>query len=173
MKILIDGRLYGPEHTGNGRYTMNLIQELAKFDKKNTYVVLLREKYFRTLKFPPNWKKVKADFKHYSIDEQIKLPFIVKKYKPDLAHFPHFNVPVFYFGKFVVTIHDMTMHTIKGKDATTRRPFFYRLWGLAYHLAFAKAIYASQKVIVPSQAVKSEILNYYKVKQDKIKVVYE
>jgi hypothetical protein len=30
MKILLDARFYGLEHAGLGRYTMNLVQELAK-----------------------------------------------------------------------------------------------------------------------------------------------
>ncbi|MFC1625535.1 glycosyltransferase [Patescibacteria group bacterium] len=173
MIILIDARLYGPEHTGNGRYTMNLISELTKLDKKNKYLLLLRKKYYKKLKLPPNWTKILADFKHYSLTEQIKLPFIINKSKPDLVHFPHFNIPIFYFGKYIVTIHDMTMHKFRGKDATTRKLPLYQLWRLGYYLSFAKAVYGSKRIIVPSEAVKQEILSFYKVNQGKVKVVYE
>src|SRR3990167_4359918 len=110
MKILIDARLYGPKNTGNGRYTMNLLTNLAKIDHKNHYIILLRKEEFENLVFPSNWVKVLADFKHYSFEEQFKLPIIVWRCKPDIVHFPHFNVPLFYFGKYVVTIHDLIMH---------------------------------------------------------------
>ena len=100
MKILIDARLFGPSHTGNGRYTKELIENLAKIDSENNYVILLRKETFDKINLPSNFTKVLADFKHYSFEEQFKLPFLILKYKPNLVHFPHFNVPLFYFGKF-------------------------------------------------------------------------
>src|SRR3990167_9619406 len=101
MRIVIDARLYGLENAGLGRYTMNLVQELAKLDKENEYVVLLRKKYFNELKLPRNWQKIEADFRHYSLTEQLKLPKMIKNIKPDLVHFPHFNIPLFFRGKYV------------------------------------------------------------------------
>ena len=173
MKILIDARLFGPEHTGNGRYTMNLIDNLVKVDTKNDYIVLLRRDNYDKSSFPQNWKKVVADFKHYSFSEQFKLPFLISKYKPDVVHFPHFNVPLFYFGKYIVTIHDLIMHKFTGGEATTRRFPVYQIWRLGYHIAFLKAIFGSVKIIVPSQTVKNEVIEYYKVDPKKIVVTYE
>ena len=40
MKILIDGRLYGLENAGLGRYLINLVDQLSKLDSKNEYVLL-------------------------------------------------------------------------------------------------------------------------------------
>ena len=65
MRILIDGRLYGLENAGLGRYLINLVNELGKLDAKNNYVLLLRKKYFDGLSLPSNWRKVLADFGHY------------------------------------------------------------------------------------------------------------
>jgi glycosyltransferase involved in cell wall biosynthesis len=165
--------MYGPENTGNGRYTMNLVEELAKTDKDNKYVVLLRRNYYDSLKLPENWEKVLADFRHYTFTEQFKLPFLIYKHKPDLVHFPHLNVPILYFGKFVVTIHDIIMHKFRGGSATTRPFPIYQIWRLGYHLSFLKAVYGSQKIIVPSSAVKSELVDFYKLDGNKINVVYE
>lgn len=173
MKILIDGRLYGPENTGNGRYTMNMVSELSKLDKSNSYILLLRKKHFDNLALPDNWLKVLADFKHYSFEEQIKLPFLILKYKPDLVHFPHLNVPILYFGKYIVTIHDMIMHKFKGGEATTRPFPLYQIWRLGYYLSFLKAVMGSARIIVPSGAVKKEIQDYYKIDSGKIVPIYE
>jgi glycosyltransferase involved in cell wall biosynthesis len=173
MKILLDARMYGPRHTGNGRYTMNLVMELAAIDKTSEFIILLRKDNYSDVKLPVNWTKVLADFKHYSLEEQIKLPFIISKYKPDLVHFPHFNVPILYFGKFIVTIHDLIMHKFKGGEATTRKFPLYQLFRLGYYLSFAKAVYGSRKVIVPSRAVKNDLLKYYKINKEKVEVVYE
>ncbi len=173
MKILLDGRFYGLENAGLGRYTMNLIDSLNGLDSKNSYVLLLRKKYFDNLKVPKNWEKVEADFKHYGADEQVKLPKLINKYNPDITHFLHFNVPINFKGKYLVTIHDMIMHRQSGRDATTLSYPVYLVKRLMYKKVFSSAVLNSQKIIVPSEFVKKEIVNYFKVPQEKVVVTYE
>lgn len=173
MKILLDARLYGPENTGLGRYVMNLVENLAKIDRRNSYSILLRKKYFDRLNFPSRWKKVLADFRHYSLAEQITLPKIISEIKPDVVHFPHFNVPISFSGKFVVTIHDILMHKQKGLEATTLNPVSYFVKRLGYKLVFGHAVKRAAKVIVPSSFVKKEVGDYYKLDKDKLVVTYE
>lgn len=173
MKILIDARLYGLENAGLGRYLVNLIDELASTDKKNKYVLLLRKRYFKELSVPENWEKVLADFRHYSFVEQARLPKIISKHDPDITHFPHFNVPLSFRGKYVVTIHDILMHGQKGRRATTLPAPLYYLKRIGYHRVFRKAVCESEKVIVPSKFVKKELINYYNIEEEKITVTYE
>jgi len=173
MKIAIDARLYGLENTGIGRYTMGLIRGLAQIDKKNSYFILLREKYFRSLNLPANWQKVKAKFRHYSFAEQYKLPKLLKDLRVDLTHFVHFNVPVTYKDPFVVTIHDLLMHRQKGLAATTLPAPIYFLKRMGYKHVFKAAVNNSTKIVVPSKAVKEEIEKYYKMPEEKVVVTYE
>ena len=173
MKILFDARLYGPENTGLGRYVMNLVDNLAKIDRRNSYTILLRKKYFDRLNFPAKWKKVLADYRHYSLAEQINLPKTISQTKPNIVHFPHFNVPIFYSGRFVVTIHDILMHRQKGLEATTLNPVSYLIKRLGYKFVFGRAVKAATKVIVPSSFVKKEVADYYKLDKDKLVVTYE
>jgi glycosyltransferase involved in cell wall biosynthesis len=172
MKILLDARFYGLEHAGLGRYTMNLVEELAQLDKKNDYVILLRQKYFDELKLPKNWKKVKVNAKHYTIREQANLPLTIRKYKPDLVHFLHSNIPIFYRGKFIVTIHDMTMYN-QGIDATTLPLPLYLAKRIPFKMVYRKAVYESQTIITPSQAVKDELIERFKISEKKVVVTYE
>jgi glycosyltransferase involved in cell wall biosynthesis len=173
MKILIDARLYGPENAGLGRYLSNLILELSKIDSENEYVLLLRKKYFESLDLPKNWKKVLADFRHYSFKEQLLLPGIIQKESPDLVHFPHFNVPLLYNGRYVVTIHDLLMHSQTGLAATTLSAPSYFIKRLAYRLVFDRAAKKSSAVIVPSVAVKDELEIEYKGVSEKTSVTHE
>lgn len=174
MKILIDARLYGPMHTGNGRYTQNLVENLAKIEVKNKYTILLRKENVDKVNLPSNWTKVVADFKHYSLAEQIYLPFILNRYKPDVVHFPHFNVPILFFGKYVVTIHDLIMHKFQNGGATTLFYPLYFVKRIGYYLSFKKAVYGSEKIIVPSSTVKKDLLKQYKgINPNKVEVVYE
>ncbi len=179
MKILIDCRLYGLEHAGIGRYIISLIRELKALsagglDAKEDlhFIVLLRKKYFDTLELPDNWRKVLADFGIYGIQEQMRLPLIINKEHPDVVHFPHFNVPVFYGGNYVVTIHDMTMHK-QGVNATKLSLPIYFLKQFFYKFIFRYAVNKSKLIITPSQAVSKELSNYYSIEEGKIRVIYE
>lgn len=173
MKITIDARLYGPKDTGIGRYTQKLVENLVKVDTRNEYTILLRKSDYETLVFPKNWTKVLADFKHYTFEEQLKMPLLLMRLKTDLVHFPHFNVPILYFGKYVVTIHDLIMHKFSDGAATTRKFPKYQIWRFGYHVAFAKAVYGSLKIIVPAKTVKDEVVKYYKINPKKVEVTYE
>ena len=137
--ILIDARFYGLENTGIGRYLMNLVNELSRIDKKNKYTLLLKKKYFNELKLPKNWKKFECNIKHYSLEEQIKLPRLLNQLKPDLVHFPHFNVPITWKDKFIVTIHDMTMHSTN-YQATKLSPLVYQLKRVPYKYIFKSGL---------------------------------
>src|SRR3972149_1631873 len=161
MKIVIDGRLYGLENAGLGRYVMNLVDNLARLDRKNSYAILLRRKYFNRLNFSPKWQKVLADYRHYSIAEQFKLPSLIKSLNPDIAHFPHFNVPIFYSGPYVVTIHDILMHKQKGLGATTLSAPAYFFKRLGYKTVFRHAVKGAARIIVPSKFIKEQVGEYY------------
>ncbi len=173
MKILIDGRLYGLENAGLGRYIMSLVTELSKIDNKNRYILLLTKKYASKVVLPENWKIVTANFRHYSFFEQFFLPKIIKEEKPDITHFPHFNVPIFFKGNFVVTVHDLLMHKQTGLAATTLIPPMYFLKRTAYKSVFRYAVMRSKRIIVPSIAVQEEVQKYYGIDDKKIDVVYE
>src|SRR3989304_10007166 len=108
MNIGIDARFVGPEGTGLGKYTEKLITNLALLDDKNKYYIFLRKQNwdFLHLEKFTNFEKVLADTPWYTLQEQIKLPKIYQNCNLDLLHVPHFNAPIFYKGKMIVTIHD-------------------------------------------------------------------
>jgi len=174
MKIVIDARLYGLENAGIGRYVMNLINQIEKIDKENFYFILLNKKYFKNLKFKnKNFKKVLAEYPHYSFKEQIFLPLQLIKLKPDLVHFPHFNVPIFWWGKYVVTIHDLIKHQSRGLETTTRTPVFYWFKYLNYKILVWVAVKRAFRIFTPSEFWKKELIKRYHLSPQKIVVTYE
>ncbi len=174
-RIGIDARFYGSTGKGLGRYTQKLIENLEKEDKKNIYFVFLRKENFND--FVPeneNFTKVLADFRWYSFQEQFKFPILLRKYSLDLVHFPHFNVPFFYFGKFVVTIHDLILLHFPTVKNTTLNPLLYKFKFLAYKLVISSAILRSSRVITVSRFTKRDILANFKIiPQEKIIVTHE
>lgn len=174
MKIGIDARFIGPEGTGLGKYTEKLIENLQKIDKVNTYCIFLRQTNWHFLKLQnSNFKKVLADINWYSLQEQLKMAGIFNSQNLDLLHVPHFNVPILYRKKFIVTIHDLIHHNFPQESATTKNPLVYKLKRGAYKFTIGNAIKKSVKIITPSNHVKNELVDTFKINQSKISVIYE
>ncbi len=172
MRIGIDARFYS--EAGIGRYIKNLLYYLQKLDVENEYFVLLLKKDFDILHFKSkNFQTVLADVGWYGVAEQVQLPNLLYSLKLDLVHFPHFNIPIFYKGKFVVTIHDLIHQKYKMRRATTHDPFTYWVKHNAYNLAFWTALKRSQKVITVSDYVEQELINQWHVPKDKLLVTKE
>ncbi len=173
MRIGIDARFYGPVGKGIGRYSQKLITQLEKLDQENEYFIFLRQENFDLYQpSNPKFHKVLADYSWYSLKEQIFFPFKLAKFNLDLVHFLHFNVPFGYQGKFVVTIHDL-IHSQLSRRASTLSFLLFYFKKLAYFLVINRAIKKAQKVITVSLFSKKIIIKKYKIKPEKVIVIYE
>jgi len=175
MKIGIDARFFGAKDKGFGRYTENLIKSLEDLHiNANEYFVFLRKDRWNDYEpKAPNFQKVLADYKWYGFREQIFFPLKLKRHKLDLMHFTHFNVPILYKRRFIVTIHDLTLRYFPTWERSIKNFLIYPMKKIAYKIIFKYAIGKSDKIIAISEYTKQDILKYYKVNSDKIKVIYE
>ncbi len=173
MKIGIDARLYGPEHTGLGRYVTNLVDNLLKLDKQNFYVLFVNSKHQGDFQQSIKLKVVLVDIPIYGFLEQLVLPFIFSKEKLDLLHVPHFNAPLLYPGKFVITLHDLIKHASKGPATTTRPHWQHQIIRLAYHLETFIVSLRARAFIVPTEYVKNDIIKHLRIPDSKVFVTYE
>lgn len=174
--IVIDARLYGPQHTGLGRYTKNFLLSLKNLPDFNQYQFTLiiypelKSEIIHDLGNSFNY--VSTNIRHYSLSEQFFFPKLLKNLKPDLVHFTHLDKPIFYFGKSVVTVHDLIRHFSKGPETTTKNPIFYwpKYWG---YLLMTRFILLSSYIIVPSNFWRDFIINKYHFDTKKIITTYE
>ncbi len=174
MRIGIDARFFGPLGKGLGRYTQKLVENLEKIDTENEYFVFLRkENWDQYQPAAGNFKKVLADIPWYSLREQIQMPRLLDKYRLDLAHFPHFNVPIRWKGNFVVTIHDLILLRYPTRRASTLSPLIYLLKKIAYWTVIKHAVKKSHKIIAVSEHTKKDILDHFGIEPGKISVTYE
>lgn len=171
MKIGIDARFLN--ESGVGRYLRNLISRLRVIDKKNQYSILLLKKDYERFEEGKNFKKVLADITWYGFAEQFKLPKLLRELNLDLIHFPHFNVPIFYTGKFVVTIHDLIHQHHNMGRASSLNPFAFKIKQIGYKKVFRCATDKSQKILVPSKSVMELLMREWKVEKEKIAVTHE
>jgi glycosyltransferase involved in cell wall biosynthesis len=173
MKIGIDARLYGPKATGIGRYVKNLVLNLLRLDTKNQYVLFGGPELQKDIERFPNAKYVFLNTRVYSFAEQLVNPYLFSKEKLDVLHVPHFNSPILYSGKLVVTIHDLIKHLSVGESTTTLPGYQYRIkhqvykWLVSYNMKVAKHI------IVPSFYWKDYLVRNFKLSTSKISVTYE
>jgi glycosyltransferase involved in cell wall biosynthesis len=175
MRIAIDARFINPENRGLSTYTRNLVSGLEKIDQQNQYFILLRHKDCATLHFHnPNFKKVEAEAHWYGVKEQIIIPKVLKKIKPDLTHFPHFNVPVIYNRPFVTTIHDLILFAFPTKRATRLGKISYFIKEKAYHYTIRHAVKKARAIVSVSGSTYSDIQKYFPHTPDnKIHTIYE
>jgi len=174
MKIGIDARFYGSLGKGLGRYTQQLITYLEKIDQENDYYIFLRKENWADYQ-PQNkrFTKILADYRWYTLSEQIFMPIKIWTLGLDMMHFTHFNVPFFYIGKFIVTIHDLILIKYPTERATTLGPWLYKIKQFGYRIIIKKAVKSANKIIAVSNFTKQEIVKHFQVTPKKIYITYE
>jgi len=173
MRIGIDARYWGSRDTGIGRYVQNLVLHLAKVDKKNDYYIFGRQEIKDELVKYPNFNWVKLSTRPYSVAEQLINPLIFSNYKLDLLHVPHFNAPVLYPGKMVITVHDLIKHLSTGRATTTLPYFQYLTKHLVYRLVVRLNLIRATRIITPANYWRDYLIKHFRISPDKIAVTYE
>ncbi len=178
MKIGVDCRLAGTRHAGIGRYIENLVQRLPIQASNVEWVFFFSDtkqvaEVFGTTKRPTNIRVVLTPIRHYTIAEQLLLPIYFYREKLDVLHVPHFNVPILYVKKTVITIHDLLWHQHKGSSVTTLSPLVY--WSKYYFYLIVTwfAIQKATLVFVPAKTVKTTVSNLFPNATKKIRVTKE
>jgi len=175
MIIGIDARLYGPDHRGIGRYTEKLLSHLiAELADDDQLIVFLDQDGMKQYQ-PVDRRvtKVSAPYRVYSWQEQVAFPLLITRQRVDLMHFTHFNVPLFYRGRFVVTVHDLIISHYPDSRATSRSLWLYHLKLTVYRLVMAHAIRSAEQVITVSQFSKRDIMDNYHLADQRVVVTYE
>lgn len=168
MRIGIDARMYSSNFTGIGRYTYELLHHLLEIDKENEYVVFVNKEGKDHFKAPnERVKVVYVNAKHYSFAEQTRFLLDIKKAKVDLMHFTHFNAPIMYRGKSVVTIHDLTLSFFPGEKMNT----YLHRW--AYNRVLNSSTRKAAQIIAVSNNTKKDLVKVLGVPEEKINVIYE
>lgn len=155
MRIAIDARAYS--WAGVGRYTRNLLKQLANLPSRHEFVVLAGERDIERLREdigrrgPNRFKVVTVDASYYSWREQTRLYRQLMRVEADIWHFTHFNVPLFFNRPYVVTIHDVTRFIFPGQ---TQQGLFKQL---AYERVFKHAVERARGVICVSETTREDL----------------
>jgi len=160
MRIGIDARLAGSAHGGIGRYTEELLRYLTQSDEHCWVVFVHNTQQLPWISALKNVEVICVPVRHYTLREQFVMPKVFARAKLDLLHIPHFNIPLMYRGKYVVTIHDLLWHERRDRNATTLSPLMHMLKYRAYTFVAETAIRRAAKVLVPTEHVKHIVRAY-------------
>ena len=166
MRIGFDARMI--DHPGIGRYISALLPELVRQASDDEFVIFGDPKKLaglEDLEGALNAQVAEWNAPIYSIWEQMLVPY--GRYKLDLVHVPHFNIPVLWKGRMVVTIHDLIYLLFPGSVPS---PLAKRYASYMIGSALKKAA----KVISVSTHTKNDLLRMFGAPHaPKIEVIHE
>jgi glycosyltransferase involved in cell wall biosynthesis len=164
MRVAIDARKL--HDFGIGTYIRNLLRQLARIDHDTEYVLLCGEADLGVAaQLGPNFRAVLEPSPNYSIREQLHVPWVLRRERPDLFHAPHYVLPAGVHCRSVVTIHDC-IHLMFPQYLPSKMALAYaraQMWAAARR---------SHCILTVSDASKRDILQLFNVPPEKIVVVY-
>lgn len=175
MRIAIDARMMSAEHTrGIGRYIHELVSAMLDLRTGHQFVLLHRDPERSPFFGRADVEHVHANVPWYSLEEQLKMPDLVRKARADLLHMPHWNIPFFSRMPFVVTIHDLLLlHQPWSSKASTRSPIIAVAKRLGYRCVLRYAVSHAHVILVPTEFVKDDIRQTLHVTRDTLYVTGE
>jgi glycosyltransferase involved in cell wall biosynthesis len=164
MRVAIDARKL--HDFGIGTYIRNLLRHLARTDHSTEYLLLCGEADLGVAaQLGPNFRAVLEPSPNYSLREQVHVPWVLRRERPDLYHAPHYVLPAGVRCPSVVTIHDC-IHLMFPQYLPNRIAYAYaraQMWAAARRSAC---------ILTVSEASKRDILHLFNVPPEKIVVVY-
>lgn len=153
LRIAIDARCILPQEDGLGTYARNLLRELARLDHPHQLIVLVGTEARRelaSLEEPGRFELLETDIPSMKASQHVRLPFVLKRLKPDVYHYLVHDAPVMHRVPTVTTVHDMNYLMFSD---------YYSKWRLlkqAYsYLVTRLSVGHAKHVMVPSEATRS------------------
>ena len=174
MLIGIDCHCLEGHRTGEGRYLFSLLKEWSKFNLKTRnpllktnlrFILYFKNEIPKDIPRSEIFERKKLGVGSNFLFEQLHLALAAKRDQIDLLFCPSYQQPIFYRGKVALTIHDIIYRV---------HPEWYN-WQSAFEKVIFQYIFrrSAQKadlIFVPSDFTKKEIIKYYGVNEQKIKV---
>ncbi|GAA4155510.1 glycosyltransferase family 1 protein [Chryseobacterium ginsenosidimutans] len=168
MKIAFDAKRFFHNTSGLGNYSRDLVRILAKYFPENEYILLNKNKSERGSDILENPNVHFVETSKGSMSRQFKMGKDAQKQNADIFHGLSGELPLKWDKKpikKIVTIHDLIF---------VRYPQYYSFFDRKIHLwKFKKAANSADKIIAISEQTKRDIIQFLKVPEDKIEVIYQ
>ncbi|MBI4971314.1 MAG: glycosyltransferase family 4 protein [Candidatus Omnitrophica bacterium] len=163
MKIGFDARMIA--HSGIGTYIRSLLEEMLPLGKNHDFTLFGPEHLLQNFGFQnKNVHIIHTEQPIYSIQEQLFHPVLKEKFH--IFHAPHYNIPILYRGKMVVTIHDVN-HLVMPEFLTNRLAYPYAKFMIN------KAYHQAKSVICVSNATRNDLTGFFGTNGSHCRVIHE
>lgn len=168
MKIAFDAKRFFHNTSGLGNYSRDLVRILSEYEPENEYLLLNKNKSERGKEIleRPNVQFIETS--KGNLSRQLKMGKDAQKQGADIFHGLSGELPLKWDLtpiKKVVTIHDLIF---------VRYPQYYSFFDRKIHFwKFKKAADTADRIIAISEQTKKDIIQYLKVPETKIEVIYQ
>ncbi|MNX07688.1 Mannosylfructose-phosphate synthase [compost metagenome] len=171
MHVMIDAREAGPQPSGLARYTFNLLRGLARFGQGHRYSILTNHpELLPELHGRPDFELINPGVRIVDPREQVILPSLVSRVKPQIFHSPSMVAPR-YLPKHVKRI--LTLHDTIPLSCPEGFKWHQRLgWKLYYAASIKPVAHASDRILTVSEWSKGDISRQLDIPLERISVVY-
>jgi len=167
MRIAFDGSTLRPHRTGVGYYTEHLLHHLARATTPDdTILVISNRPVDTTMPLPRSVQVIEDRWRlPRTAWMQARVPALLRELEADVAHFTNGMMPLAMAVPTVVTIHDLSLRVLPRCHPRRRVMINRPLMDLAARRADA--------VITVSQSARGEIVDFYRLDDRRVHVVYE
>ena len=159
--IHLDCRQYGV--SGIGTYIENLIDQFRNNSLGLNFHLLVRSEHKKKLENKLEFQLSEYNETIYSVREQLN--WITRINPMGILHVPHYNAPLLFPGKLIITVHDVCHLAMK--------QYFPGLLKRMYSSLFFKWILVkADHIVTVSNFSKAEIMKYFDIPSEKISVIY-
>jgi len=168
MKIAFDAKRFFHNTSGLGNYSRDLVRILAQYFPENEYILLNKNKSERGSDILENSNVHFVETSKGKMSRQFKMGKDAQKQNADIFHGLSGELPLKWDRKpikKIVTIHDLIFE---------RYPQYYSFFDRKIHFwKFRKAANSADKIIAISEQTKRDIIQFLKVPESKIEVIYQ
>lgn len=168
MKIAYDAKRFFHNASGLGNYSRDLVRILARFYPENQYILLNKNKSEKGKQILDSSNVSFIETSKGKMSRQLKMGKDAQNLDADIFHGLSGELPLKWNPKpikKVVTIHDLIF---------VRFPQYYTWFDRKIHFwKFRKAANSADKIIAISEQTKRDIIQFLKVDENKIHVVYQ
>ncbi len=164
MRVAIDIRRAGD--FGIGTYIRNIVNQLARQDASNHYLLIGQPRHLREFDpLPANFELLEYAAEPGSLRTHLHLPLLLRRRDVDLLHMPWFYAPAVVPCRLVITVHDLTDLLSPPVGASplvqSGRMFFAR-----------RALLRADRILAVSHSSKRELARVFSLPDAKIEVIY-
>ncbi|OGY42658.1 MAG: hypothetical protein A2Y67_02340 [Candidatus Buchananbacteria bacterium RBG_13_39_9] len=175
MTIAIDIRcLMQPNYSGVAEYTYNLLENIFKIDEQNQYQLFYNSQHDVSANLP-KFSQANVQFFGFNYPNKLfnlglkffKYPKIDKLLsQPDIFFMPNLNFSATTKkGRKILTVHDLSF-LLYPEYFSFKQKFWHNF------INPKKLINSCDKIIAVSENTKNDLINFYRIPSEKIKVVH-